>query len=71
MKLSAIKAEGYEGMLAHCEQCRKLVEIPFSKLPDGEWAEVAAKLICETCGKRPNVTSYRPQTESMIAKGLK
>lgn len=48
-----------------------LVEIPFDKLPDGEFVEVAAKLICLVCNKRPNVTTYRSHTAGMVIGGIK
>ena len=71
MKLSLMKADGYEGLLVDCRACRKLVEIPFDKLPDGEFVEVAAKLICSVCKKRPNVTTYRSHTAGMVIGGIK
>jgi hypothetical protein len=70
MKLSAIKAEGYDGLHANCNTCRTVTEIPFSKLPDGEFMDIAERLICKKCGSRPTVTSYQSQTKSMAAKGL-
>jgi hypothetical protein len=69
MKFSAIKAEGYE-IHANCETCRMVTVIPFSILPDGEFKEVTAKLVCSKCGERPKVSAAKPHSNSMVAKGL-
>lgn len=42
-----------------------MTEIPFRDLPDGEFVDVAKRLICSRCENRPNVTTYRDETKRM------
>ncbi len=65
MKLSEIKNEGYDGLHVYCPHCRRMTEIPFRDLPDGEFVDVAKRLICSRCENRPNVTTYRDETKRM------
>lgn len=67
MKLFEIKAEGYDGLHVHCDHCRRMVEIAFGHLPDGEFVDVSAKLRCSKC-QRPasHVETYRDKTKSML-----
>lgn len=65
MKLSEIKNEGYAGLDIHCARCRRLAQVKFEDLPDGEFIDVADKLRCERCGEKPgSVTSYRNDSPS-------
>lgn len=67
MKLSAIKAEGYDGLMIYCAHCRRKTQVTFSQLPDGEFTDIAGKLICSKCNQRPaQVTTYRDETRSML-----
>lgn len=67
MKLSEIKAEGYDGLHVHCNHCRRMIEIAFAQLPDGELIDVGAKLRCSKCGRpASHVTVYRDKTKNML-----
>ena len=72
--LAVLEAEGYDQLAVFCGRCRGITVVWFSRLAprwrEGEvLGDIAARLRCERCGRRPEPRDVRPERQGE-ARGL-